>query len=316
MPTALSWCEGEVDITHEWITSESGQIIGVDRLIRKHGADRIEETQWRTSVVRTGSASRLPNSSSAIEAEQLIRLDAQRDLETLTETTRQHNERALQVNRRVCVMVHELDDSIDMDASAADLKRWWYDFNGFESSSQKLPVYRKLVEDRYVRRVGQETPPCECLVKGTLVWTDRGARPIETLKPGDQVLSCDVETAELSYQSVLERTVRPPTPLVTIELAEETITASPGHPFWVAGRGWVMARDLKETDPIHAADSIVVVKSLGTAPAEPTYNLRVEQNRNYFVGKSRVLSHDVQLRSVSTGPLPGISRQDLAMLAK
>jgi len=133
---------------------------------------------------------------------------------------------------------------------------------------------------------------------------------------GDQVLSCDVESAELSYQSVLERTVRQPTELVTIQLPQETITASPGHPFWVAGRGWVMARDLQPSDPIHAADSVVVVRSLGKAAAEPTYNLRVDKNRNYFVGASRVLSHDVQLRSVATGPLPGVSGQDLAMLVK
>ncbi|MEM9367377.1 MAG: polymorphic toxin-type HINT domain-containing protein [Planctomycetota bacterium] len=145
----------------------------------------------------------------------------------------------------------------------------------------------------------------ECLVGSTLVWTDQGPQPIESLRTGDQVLSCDVETGELSYRGVLERTNREPEPLVAIQTESDTITASKGHPFWVVDRGWVMAGDLDGGDVLHSDQESTVIQSVSEIDAIETFNLVVDQNATYFIGRERLLTHDITLRSAATGPVPG-----------
>lgn len=147
----------------------------------------------------------------------------------------------------------------------------------------------------------------DCLVAGTLVWTDAGPRAIETLRTGDQVLSCNIATGEISTQSVLRPTRREPTPLVEIVLVSETITASPGHPFWVVGAGWVMAGDLTAGMSLHGVDGESVVQEIVEREPAATFNLVVDRNRSYFVGQAKVLTHDVRLRDGNTGPLPGVA---------
>ncbi|WP_047813352.1 polymorphic toxin-type HINT domain-containing protein [Rhodopirellula islandica] len=150
-------------------------------------------------------------------------------------------------------------------------------------------------------------PSRDCLVAGTPVWTDRGMRPVESLRLGDQVLSCDEHTGELSYQSVLRRTVREPEPLTKIQLRSEEIVASKGHPFWVIGRGWTTTEQLVPGDALHGADGVAVIESLSSASADETYNLVVDKNHSYFVGKSRILSHDAEVERPDGIAMPGVA---------
>jgi Ni/Co efflux regulator RcnB len=150
-------------------------------------------------------------------------------------------------------------------------------------------------------------PSRDCLVAGTLVWTDRGMRPVESLRLGDQVLSCDVQTGALSYQSVLRQTVREPEPLTKIQLGSDEIVASKGHPFWVVGRGWTTTEQLVPGDALHGADGVAVIDSLAPASTDKTYNLVVEQNHSYFVGKSRILSHDAEVERADGIAMPGVA---------
>ncbi|WDQ19155.1 polymorphic toxin-type HINT domain-containing protein [Rhodopirellula sp. P2] len=150
-------------------------------------------------------------------------------------------------------------------------------------------------------------PAADCLVAGTLVWTDRGMRPVESLRLGDQVLSCDVTTGELSYQSVLRQTVREPEPLTKIQLGSDEIVASKGHPFWVIGRGWTTTEQLVPGDALHGADGVAVIDALGSVAADKTYNLVVEHNHSYFVGKSRILSHDAEVERPDGIAMPGVA---------
>ena len=59
-----------------------------------------------------------------------------------------------------------------------------------------------------------------CFAVGTKVWTLTGLRPIEQIKPGDRVLSQDVETGELQYKPVVMATVRPTNRIMKIDLGE------------------------------------------------------------------------------------------------
>ncbi len=77
-----------------------------------------------------------------------------------------------------------------------------------------------------------------CFVPGTLIHTESGLAPIESIQIGDRVLSQDVETGELAYKPVLRTTVRESKDTRRIRSGSDELHCSPGHPFWVHGRGW------------------------------------------------------------------------------
>ncbi len=149
----------------------------------------------------------------------------------------------------------------------------------------------------------------ECLVAGTPVWTDGGPMPVEQIRIGDLVLSQHPETGELAYKPVVRTTVRPAAPLLRIVLDEETVTASGGHPFWVAGEGWVKARELEPRQHLHGATGTAEVRAVQPADAEQTYNLVVADFHTYFVGDARILSHDNTIRRPVATLVPGLAKR-------
>ena len=197
--------------------------------------------------------------------------------------------------------------------------KWWNDYNevftsqrpvDYERYQRQLEVYdRDLSMIRLNRPTGRVATGggCECLVAGTLILTERGLLPVESIKVGDQVLSQNIETGHLEYKMVLRPTVRPATATFKIRLNGETIQASGGHPFWVAGKGWVKARDLKTGMALHCVRGSKLISAIEAGDKQKLYNMVVEENANYFVGKSQILSHDNTIQKPTRRLLPGMS---------
>jgi hypothetical protein len=191
------------------------------------------------------------------------------------------------VNERTVVALR----SITGKDLGSDPQEWWKDWqltNGYEEQPYRpTTVYRDFYVTREVL-----PPPCECFVAGTLVWTKTGQQAIETLEPGDQVLAQDLATCELLFRPVLETTIREPSPMVRIQAGGETIVATEGHPFWLPGKGWRMARKLKPGDQLLTVDGPVTIDEVTAAPQNEAYNLIVSEHANYFVGTRGILVHD------------------------
>jgi hypothetical protein len=153
-----------------------------------------------------------------------------------------------------------------------------------------------------------------CFAPGTKVWTLVGRQPIEKVKVGDHVLAQDVETGELAYKPVLAVTTRPPGPWMKVGLGTESITATPSHPFWVAGQGWRMTKQLASSSRVHTLSGSVPVGSIETLETPPAYagsayNLIVADYSDYFVGEQGLLVHDNTPRAPTAAILPGLLRQ-------
>lgn len=149
----------------------------------------------------------------------------------------------------------------------------------------------------------------ECFVQGTPIRTDRGLVPIETLLPGDRVLAQNCETGELAFKPILGKTLRPPTKVMRIRAGGEEIVTTPGHPFWVSGRGWRMARSLQVGDLLHGIGGAVAIESVEQLPQEqPVHNLDVDDFSTYFVGKAGLLVHDNEFRRPTTAIVPGLAK--------
>jgi hypothetical protein len=189
--------------------------------------------------------------------------------------------------------------------------QWWNEENEvFVAGSKPVTTFVQTREVDVTQTTGGGGgggTRLDCLAAGTSVWTDRGPRTIESLRIGDRVLAQHIETGELAFQPVLATTVRPPKRLIRIDTREESIVSSGGHPFWVAGRGWVKARDLAPGDRLHDATGTTEIREVSEQSPAQTYNLIVADFHTYFVGAARVLSHDNTVRQPTSVTVPGLA---------
>jgi hypothetical protein len=151
-----------------------------------------------------------------------------------------------------------------------------------------------------------------CFAAGTAVRTIDGLRTIESIRPGDLVLSQDEKTGTISYNPVVNVFHNPPkeTLKLSFEGSDETILPTDIHRFWKAGHGWVMARDLKPGDTLRTVGGSVVVQSIEPDRTQPVFNLRVANARDYFVGGLSVLAHDNSLPEPVAMPFDRVETRD------
>ena len=157
-----------------------------------------------------------------------------------------------------------------------------------------------------------------CFPAGTLVHTEHGALPIETLEAGMKVWSFDFErnTWRLcEVQRRLER--RYAGRLVAVGIGDESIVASANHPFWVtagvdlaqrpkpseltdeenritANGRWVETRHVKEQDVFMTRGNLAVVTETCALyeTVNTVYNLTIALAHNFAVGAVGVLVHN------------------------
>jgi hypothetical protein len=108
---------------------------------------------------------------------------------------------------------------------------------------------------------------------------------------------------------VLYTTVRRNADLVKLELLDDTVTCSLAHGFWIAGKGWVKARDIQPKMHFHGAAGTVPLRRSEPAGVGPVYNLIVADFHSYFVGKAMIYSHDTTARTPSDLAVPGLARR-------
>jgi hypothetical protein len=164
-----------------------------------------------------------------------------------------------------------------------------------------------------VSRASFRSNRLECLAGDTNVWTETGPVNIKDVSVGDRVLARDVETGCLALKPVLRKTIRAKEntgELVSIVADGKTISASGGHVFWVAGDGWLMARDLKAGMRLHTLKGTANIDTLGTSETQETYNLIVADFHTFFAGDQMSLTHDNTIRQPTNMVVPGLSRKE------
>ncbi|RYG64278.1 hypothetical protein EON77_19940, partial [bacterium] len=91
--------------------------------------------------------------------------------------------------------------------------------------------------------------------------------------------------------------VRETRSLVHIRTDESETVATPEHPFWVDGKGFVAAGELQAGDVLAtaargASATVRAIRVEETAPT-PVFNFEVENAHTYYAGPSSVLVHNV-----------------------
>jgi hypothetical protein len=221
----------------------------------------------------------------------------------------QLNERIQVLNDRIVSVLAELSGA-EPTSDVRKWWQWWYDFTDAPPAGTKPIVVVSETE------VASTTPTLiplihsSCFAAGTLVWTETGAVPIETIKVGDRVLAQEIGSGELAYKPVLVTTVNPPRDLLAMRVGDESIVCTKGHRFWTSGSGWMKARDLAPQTLLHTVTGNTAVWSVRPAPAEKTYNLIVDGFHTYFVGKSAILCQDLRSSNGANCLVPGLRREN------
>jgi len=134
----------------------------------------------------------------------------------------------------------------------------------------------------------------QCFVAGTQVLTDQGLKNIEDIKVGDFVLSKDPTTGKTDYKPVVNTFIVQHAELYVLTYRDASgdayeLKVSGEHPFWVADKGWVAARQLAIDDKLVITDETVVSITNITLENAPkgetftTHNFEVDDYHTYFV---------------------------------
>ena len=138
---------------------------------------------------------------------------------------------------------------------------------------------------------------CQCFVAGTLVLTEDGQKPIEEIQEGDYVYASDPDTGESGYKRVVQTFERETDEIVRLQINGETITTTPGHPFYVPQKGWTKAIELRAGDILVTSNGEYVIlekieHEILESPVK-VFNFEVEEYHTYYVGSaSFVLVHN------------------------
>lgn len=260
------------------------------------------------------SVRRIPQARQlAAQTELLINGDVERtarewaELETRTRATlaQQRNQGIEFQNRHVLRLLTEVADR-EFSNDPRDAWQWWDEINETGYQRSKPLRYREQRQGLALIRYQVERPTHECFVAGTPVLTTRGLKPIESIVAGDTVFARDVVSGALLVKPVLQATRRPIEPTLEVVVDDDRLRCTGGHLFWVSGSGWKKASELAPGDVLHAVGQPAVVSSVKPSSSQVTYNLHVADCNTFFVGRNRLMSHDVTQRQATDQTVPGL----------
>ena len=136
-----------------------------------------------------------------------------------------------------------------------------------------------------------------CFAAGTVVLTSTGYVAIECIRAGDLVWAENPETGERMLKRVIQTFINEADKLIRICINGEEIITTSEHPFFVRGRGWVMAADLHKGDLLvmQNGDAVAIQSMYCECLDIPldVYNFEVADFHTYYVGENSVLVHNI-----------------------
>ena len=306
-------------LTHAGVPAALSQTLG-DRLSRGTFMPVVQLDGARSTGTGASEAINrqvdIPVGQMMLDAERSAQAAAQQ-LANDVQAIESYNGPIVDMNQRVRQV---LTDSVGMDQGTekAAWDKWLVDLSGYAFAAASAYEPPTVVEQVPISYQPQAAPVIvdqpiavvrqshSCFGAGTMVRTLEGAVRIEKIRAGDLVLTQAPKTGELKYQPVVTAYHNPPNATLRIELGNETIVATGIHRFWKAGRGWVMARELKPGDALRTLEGIAVVKSVEQEQVQPVFNLQVADGESFFVGLAGVLAHDNSVVNPTPSPFDAV----------
>ncbi|MCH8840140.1 MAG: hypothetical protein IH831_05590 [Planctomycetes bacterium] len=219
----------------------------------------------------------------------------------------QLNERIQQKNERIAEVMAELTG----ERFGADPKRWWNWWSDYLDRHPDMAAMG-LRQDFNTALLNQEP---RGLARGAWVWTQQGKRAVETILPGDFVLSQNPYTGELAHKVVLAIQAPRQIEVRKIEFNGRAMHFAPGHVVWAAGLGWQKVSNLAAGQRLHGVNNEPKIEEIREGFGLDGYDIVVEGFSTLFVGEQGVLVHDATLIRPTHTALPGFSPAAVAEAA-
>ncbi len=127
-----------------------------------------------------------------------------------------------------------------------------------------------------------------CFAAGTPIRLETGFKPIENIRAGDRVLCRDEHDPEgAAVVREVEDAFERVSPILRLTIAGQEIRTTGEHPFFMPGRGWIMAGRLRAGDTVASlsGEPLIVDGVVDNGEVVTVYNFRVKEYHTYFVGR-------------------------------
>ena len=282
VPVLLRGLQFPIGSVFQVTSGPAGQILH-EHLFFQEGADENLQLELSTLAVAAFDPVRGRQQSTLRQQRRVI--DQAQRVEQVVATW---NHAAGQQNQRIYEVLQQTTGQ-SLGASPLAWWDWWKEYNEYERPESK-PTRRW--QNYLAYQYFPMPATSECFPAGTRVWTESGQTAIERIQVGDRVLSQDTETGQLSYKPVADVTRRSNAAMQQLQVGETWLTLTTGHPVWVNGRGWRMAKFVRLGDQIHTMNGSQPVNHLAVASTGRAYNLVVADFGTYFVTDEGILVHD------------------------
>lgn len=272
-------------------------------------ANFIEFDQVQTTIFATLLS--ISNHNEKIDQQLRIAQHAKQTTMSTASAVAQYNATAEIINSRAFQIIDRYANKKVGD-KPTEYWDWWQAEKKWGNSSYrpKNVVYQQTGTASYRDYHGYRLTPITkiCLVGSTIVSLQQGPKPIKQVRIGDLVYCKNVESGGIQIAPVTGVTEsKELTKLLAIRVGNETIECSEGHEFFISGKGWMKACDMKAGDFLHAAEGPIRIESIAESGKAPVYNLVVANYSNYFVGEGKILSHDLTERAENYYLVPGLA---------
>jgi RHS repeat-associated protein len=138
-----------------------------------------------------------------------------------------------------------------------------------------------------------------CFVEGTGVLTESGLQPIETIVPGDRVWARADDATSPRLAVVTRAFITAAAAVIDVAVESESghreqLRVTLEHPFWVIGREWVPAGQLRAGDNLFSqgGQRWRVVEERPVSERQTVFNIEVGGDHSYFVGAAELWVHN------------------------
>lgn len=325
VPLLMAAMTAPIEVEFNWVAAADGTVRMVETL-HQSGPESDRARVRTTNYEVEGAFSRDANQATPAAVLSVHLNKAAFRAESTAASIERHNALAEDRNRRIQETLkhavgldlgddveaywHAWRDENELQYDEVDPVSYSYEHDTYRYYYPQAPVYRTSTQA--VIRARQPALGVSCFAPGTLVWTQQGARAIESITVGDLVLAQHPDTGELAYRPVRRTTVGRPADVLHLTVNGETLVATLGHRFWVEGYGWKMAKELAESAALHRVGGSTTLQTVGRGEPIACHNLVVDDFHTFFVGQSQLLVHDNSCPRPTTAITPGASASDLA----
>ena len=273
-------------------------------IVRNLFATRAAEPEPASGVEATIWSEQL--SGTTISGDMGALMDPQEETETVDGGAEYYNDMTAQY--AATGSASNSDGTAETPAGTADEDLIMYSSDGSDggdgTSGEALVNVGYDLQTGHSVMVSQVTAPSAgsisvCFAAGTPVLLANGTtKPIEQIARGERVRAASHEDPEgpLSAGEVVEVYHHEPRSIIEVEVDGQVIRCTPKHPFYVRGRGFTAAAELRPGDSLRAASGgwVAVGAVVNNGEVEPVFNIQVAGLHTYFVGDAQaaVLVHN------------------------